>query len=46
LLIFNTGLLDLDEDLGDYEQQEERLKRIAPKIQGEWQPRCRLRPLA
>ncbi len=22
--------------LGDYEQQEERLKHIAPKIQGEW----------
>ncbi len=65
LLIFNTELLDLDEDLGDYvivhellhfrvpnhgklwkslmrahlgdyEQQEERLRKIAPKIQGEW----------
>ena len=65
LLIFNTELLDLDEDLGDYvivhellhfrvpnhgklwkslmrahlgdyERQEERLKRIASKIQGEW----------
>jgi predicted metal-dependent hydrolase len=65
LLIFNTELLDLDEDLGDYviahallhfcvpnhgklwkslmrahlgdyEQQEERLKKIAPKIQEEW----------
>jgi predicted metal-dependent hydrolase len=65
LLIFNTELLDLDEDLGDYvivhellhfrvpnhgklwkslmrahlgdyEQQEERLKQITPKIQGEW----------
>ena len=65
LLIFNTELLDLDEDLGDYvivhellhfrvpnhgklwkslmraylgdyERQEERLKQIAPKIQGEW----------
>jgi predicted metal-dependent hydrolase len=65
LLIFNTELLDLDEDLGDYvivhellhfrapnhgklwkslmrahlgdyERQEERLKKIAPKIQGKW----------
>jgi predicted metal-dependent hydrolase len=65
LLIFNTELLDLDEDLGDYvivhelfhfrvpnhgklwkglmhaylgdyEWQEELLKKIAPKIQGEW----------
>ncbi len=65
MLIFNTGLLDLDEDLGDYvivhellhfrapnhgklwkslmrahlgdyERQEERLKKIAPKIQEEW----------
>ncbi len=65
LLIFNTELLDLDEDLGDYvivhallhfrvphhgklwkslmcahlsdyEQQEERLKHIAPAVRSEW----------
>jgi predicted metal-dependent hydrolase len=67
LLIFNTGLLDLDEDLGnyvivhellhfrvpnhgklwkslrrvhlgDYERQEERLKKITPRMKEEWQP--------
>jgi predicted metal-dependent hydrolase len=65
LLIFNTELLDLDADLGDYvivhellhfrvpnhgklwkslmrvhlgdyERQEERLKKIAPQVKGEW----------
>ena len=36
LLIFNTELLDLDEDLGDYERQEERLKKIAPKVKAAW----------
>ena len=36
LLVFNAELLDLDEDLGDYERQEERLKKIAPMVKGEW----------